>query len=800
MVRRTVLAGLVVAIAAGGLGQEPAAEAPQVDRTAAVVEFQRLLESYLSIKTRRGDQDQASWQAEVAPLLRDLIAKFDDLLPVLSEMPSILADAQLVKSLCHSRLASLLTNERRELDETYNRLKSRMTGAASAETGRDLARVARERADKAAAIAAEYETARELLKAALETGDRAITEGVRASDSAAQFVRGIVFAQSAIVDDNALNAFEDVDEAAKAAGEAGYRPAREIRAESIRRLLDQAHEVLSEYAATTPREGGIEWVRGQYVLGVVKYRAALKERPAERGRAYATELDPARRALFDDARRIFAELADWRATEALLAAEGRARSSYERSIFYARNMTTEQAARYYGANCELYLALSAAIDERVEREARIRTALGHLDAAVGLDRLTREEGAAPTTREWVVDREQSLTEGVIVYNARQLRSKLEQAEKVAARLPLNDLTVSFGVGTLLDSNVPLLGRNTAPPVGKDRKRDFRVTSLLRLRYVLDLDAWFTNDDFARRWQLLVEGRTSPTWNARIHDFNEQVYGATVNLRYSIHDQPSADGKGLDAVFMHWRWDYDYFMLDNDGFLKSNRLRPSLQIVAGGGLLDSSVYFNYEDRNYLEYLTDEGFDRDGNYFSWGADWSLDLSRVPGLSASGARWWGESNWGFLGPRETSGRDFERPARFDVGVEFGTNSTQGQEFDYSNQVLTGAVTVPLPYGANFTSAALFEWQDYRGNSLVDRNRRSRSDFIQEYRFGVERPFYMTDYDPERFQYVDPLNLARVVMNLYGQIRFTIDDSNVRNRLGESVFEYNRVIFSAGVRFDID
>lgn len=796
MVRRSIVAALLAAAAGTALPQEP----PPQDSTASVVEFQRLLESYLSIKTRRGDQDQASWQAEVAPMLRDLIARFDELIPVLSELPTVLADAQLVKSLCHSRLATLLTNERRELDDTYNRLKARQPGAPTPDVGRDLARVARERADKAASIAAEYEKAREALRAALETGDRAITEGVRASDSAARFVRGIVFAQSAIVDDNALNAFEDVDEAGKAAGEPGYKPPREIRAESIRRLLDQAHELLSEYAASTPRESGIEWVRGQYVLGVVKYRAALKERPSERGRAYATELDPARRKLFDEARQIFAELSDWRKTEGVLGAEGRAQTSFQRSVFGARGMSPEQAARYYGANSELYLALSAAIDDRIERAERLRSALGHLDAAVRLDRLALEEGGAPTTREWVVDREQSLTEGVIVYNARQLRSKLEQAEKVAARLPLNDLTLSFGVGGLLDSNVPLLGRNTAPPVGKDRKRDFRVTSLLRLRYVVDLDSWFANDDFARRWQLLVEGRTSPTWNARIHDFNEQVYGATVNLRYSLYDQPSPDGKGLDAVYMHWRWDYDYFMLDNDGFLKSNRIRPALQFVAGGGLLDTSVFFNYEDRNYLEYLKDERFDRDGNYYSWGADWSVDLSRIPGLGASGAAIWKEANWGFLGPRETAGREAERPARVDVGVEFGTNSTQGEEFDYSNQILNAGVTVPLPYGANFTSAALFEWQDYRGNSLVDRNRRGRSDFIQEYRFGVERPFYLTDYDPERFQYVDPLNLARVVMNLYGQIRFTIDDSNVRNRLGESIFEYNRVIFSAGVRFDID
>jgi hypothetical protein len=41
---------------------------------------------------------------------------------------------------------------------------------------------------------------------------------------------------------------------------------------------------------------------------------------------------------------------------------------------------------------------------------------------------------------------------------------------------------------------------------------------------------------------------------------------------------------------------------------------------------------------------------------------------------------------------------------------------------------------------------------------------------------------------------------MTLSGDIRFVIDDSNVRDRLGQSVFEYNRVIYGAGIRFDIN
>ena len=112
-----------------------------------------------------------------------------------------------------------------------------------------------------------------------------------------------------------------------------------------------------------------------------------------------------------------------------------------------------------------------------------------------------------------------------------------------------------------------------------------------------------------------------------------------------------------------------------------------------------------------------------------------------------------------------------------------------------------LPLPYGVDFTTNALFEWQDYRGNSLVDHRRRGRKDFIQEYGFRFERAFYVTrDYDPNDYAFTRPLKLSRLIMTISGDIRIIIDDSNVKDRLGQRVFEYNRFIYGAGVRFDLD
>ena len=226
-----------------------------------------------------------------------------------------------------------------------------------------------------------------------------------------------------------------------------------------------------------------------------------------------------------------------------------------------------------------------------------------------------------------------------------------------------------------------------------------------------------------------------------------------------------------------------------------RIWPSLQLAAFDNVLDAVLSFQYEDRNYLEELRDARFDRDGNYVSWGLDANLAL----GKWVSGKRLWQDASWGACGPNPDD-RDYERPMEVYLGLDFDTVSTQGDEFDYESQIFSVGTSVPLPYGIDFLVRAFFEWQDYRQHSLVDRRRRGRQDFIQEYSFRLERPFYLTSYDTRKFEYIRPLQLDRIVMMLYGELRFTIDDSNVRDRLGQSIFEYNRVIYSAGVRFDIN
>src|SRR5262249_7973544 len=154
--------------------------------------------------------------------------------------------------------------------------------------------------------------------------------------------------------------------------------------------------------------------------------------------------------------------------------------------------------------------------------------------------------------------------------------------------PLNDFGISMGAAALYDTNVTLQGRNTEAPLDKRRKRDFRVPTAFRMSYIADLDVLKPGDPLLKKWQLYAEARVNSTWNARIHDFNEQFYGGTINLRYEVLGPGQV--KNLDALYLHARYDYDHIMLGNDGFLRINRFRPMLQAVAFDGVLDASVFF------------------------------------------------------------------------------------------------------------------------------------------------------------------------------------------------------------------
>ena len=146
----------------------------------------------------------------------------------------------------------------------------------------------------------------------------------------------------------------------------------------------------------------------------------------------------------------------------------------------------------------------------------------------------------------------------------------------------------------------------------------------------------------------------------------------------------------------------------------------------------------------------------------------------------------------------RNHRRPLRPYVALEYGWDSTRGQEFDANRCLLVAGISVPLPYGVLFDFAGQWEWQDYyHGQNLVDCQRRARNDLVQRYRCGFERRFVLVPGDRANRTSV---KIDRVVMSLRADVQFTDDDSNVQDCMRRAVFSYDRAIWGVSASFQFD
>lgn len=379
-----------------------------------------------------------------------------------------------------------------------------------------------------------------------------------------------------------------------------------------------------------------------------------------------------------------------------------------------------------------------------------------------------------------------------------------QVARASAPQPIEDFSLRLHSGFAYDTNVILLGDDTATPRDIGRKADVRFSSGLSLGYTLDL-AKVRQE--LEGWTVGVQGRAAAVWNGDIHTYNEQDYGSSVALRYRF-PQVSLFGREEGPLYLGIQHDYDYFLLGNNGFLRVNRVSPTAMLYTLDQRALTSVAFSFEDRNYLEELYSNRFDRDGNYFVLSLAQAFDAVEMSDFYACrGLEPWGldgDPQGARIGPdgieEQPADGDYARWLRPVVGVHYGWDSTQGQEFDAKRIALTAGIEVPLPYGVLFDFGADWEWQNYqglRGGSLIDYHRRGRDDFIQRYRFGVERQFVLVPGHPSNRRTV---KMDRVVMTLRGSIYFTDDDSNVEDRLGQEIFSYDRAVYGLSVAFDFN
>ncbi len=153
------------------------------------------------------------------------------------------------------------------------------------------------------------------------------------------------------------------------------------------------------------------------------------------------------------------------------------------------------------------------------------------------------------------------------------------------------------------------------------------------------------------------------------------------------------------------------------------------------------------------------DRDGEYHTRGLTQSFNLCQ-PRIEQGDERWLSTA----------------------LGYRWLNESTQGDDFDLTGNAIIARLAMPMPYELLFEFSGQWTWEDYWQANTQDFRRRNRHDFIQRYICSLSR-----DFEIDR----------HIIMTLRGEIAWTEDDSNVRNRLKEAVFSYDRVIYGLTLSF---
>ena len=583
-----------------------------------------------------------------------------------------------------------------------------------------------------------------------------------------------------LIDTTAMAHLLDAMVSLKLAGsvEGSYQARLALRAA----LLSQAREALMAYLHPTPESGvtspvGLDRVRAEYFLAVVTYRQAV--RPSEQPDKPDETADLPSLA---SAGSMMEALAD------------PASPNYVGKLMPAASPRELQNWLSYA---NLYLGL-------------IRTRQGNdpnakCDAGSNT-RCYYEEAVRYFSEAWKLDTGQAYPSGAEASAGRGLIPQIVDRQVPALQEAMKsgpayaeDFYLDLQAGVAYDTNVILLGQQTARPRGLGRKHDVRFESALALGYTLDLGK--VNADLDR-WTVGILGRTSANWHGSIEQYNLDDYGGSVALQYRLLDSWQAGGHAQGPLYASVQYDFDYFVLGNDGFLGVNRVSPQLTLYTMDQRAITGLAFHYEDRDYHVSLPSRKFDRGGNYYAVDLSQSLDVVDMTRLYNH----LGIEPWGLKGdpvdPEQLSADNltqdstgYQRWLKPYAGFEYGMDSTKGSEFDAHRYMMTAGMIVPLPYGVELDFNSQWEWQDYyhRG-SLVDYHRRGRNDFIQRYQVGLDRSFVLV---PGVRTNRNTVKVDRLVMTLGLDAVFVDDDSNVQDRLGEAVFSYDRAIWGINVAF---
>lgn len=452
--------------------------------------------------------------------------------------------------------------------------------------------------------------------------------------------------------------------------------------------------------------------------------------------------------------------------------------------------TDPDDARRWQSYCALYLGLilpgiAQQHPDIAEATRLLDEALEHLDDALRLD-----EGADGS----------SVSGDVIPKNVEKQKERIEEIREELSRRgrrSIDDIRFTLQWGVHRDTNVPLLGERTDLPSGISDERDFGFQLGAFLDYTGSFDRVFGGSEDLDRWTLGLQARTTQLWHADIDEFDEQDYGGSVAVQYEL--DPEGRGFPLDGpTFVSLQYDYDYLLVGKDKFLDAHRLLTMIRRYSPDENRTHRTDLSYAHsfRDYNEANFDRRLNRDGTYARFSLIHSVKLKDLePYYKSRGLEPWGDSQDDSL---LVDHPDY--PKRFiEVygGLRYGWDSTSGDEFDLKSYSLLLGGVMPLPHGWSLTGDCEFEWQNYSHGSIIDFRRRPRRDFIQRYGVAASRTFILRGGNVEDWY---ARGFSRLSMDVRVGAFWTLDDSNVEDRLGEVVFEYDRVVYGLSVRLSFN
>jgi len=428
-------------------------------------------------------------------------------------------------------------------------------------------------------------------------------------------------------------------------------------------------------------------------------------------------------------------------------------------------------------------ALSRAADEvkrgtlSSERFAQFETVVIYYEGLIFVQE--RNYSGAMQKLQVVVEKER----GRLQQNAKDILESLKEQEAIApSRITFDspvgplEFDAELAISNAYDTNVILLGKDTLLPRGFKRNEDYRFG----LDFGFTLSRYISGAEVPAVGQSLtigVGGLVSNAWQPNIQQFDVNTYLG----RAYVNWQPIQD------FYAGLQYEYSYTKLGQDPFISSNSITPVISKVwrrepadAGarqrGALGDEAgrtdIYYTYDYRDYFDRLADRRLNRDGKYHALGIRHTANIMKAKDL------------W----PSYFASRDQERTllgnrwSSVYAGYVYRNERTRGTEFDLWGHSLIAGLEIPLPLRFGFEFDAEFTWEEYTARSVFDYRRNERSDFVQRYDFGFTHTLVARGEVP---------TMRTLEVKLRAGIALTFQDSNIWDRLGQDIYEYDRQIY---------